>query len=376
MKKQIKTEIYDNFKCTAQLCSFTCCKGWEISVDQDIYQKWISENGNPELEKNTKARKQGKSTEYAIKLRRGKECPFLDEIGLCHIVKSYGEDYLPVTCRTFPRLKNEFEGYHEYSLSCACPAVVDLMNGLEGKLRFTDDTESSDTPSSIRRVRELMLDLIRREDCSLRNRLLLIFHMLLSLYEDHTLIEEVINRYQDVAYCNSLMNLWNGLDIEVTYSCREMNELFLDITQNYRKEKNYQSYLQDIYELADKSDLDQYFEEMKEFNKFFNRYGLLLENCLAAKMFSNCCVKSIDEMLMSFQLVITEYILVRYSMFLKWLKSSEDGHETGYTELKEYITVYSRIIGYNAEGIREFWDESFDEAIWEFGYLVLLMNEQ
>lgn len=376
MKNQIKTDVYDNFRCIAQQCSFSCCKGWEISVDQDTYHKWISEEENPEhFQKSTKSRKQGKRTEYAIKMRSGKECPFLDEIGLCNIVKSYGDNYLPITCGTFPRLVNEFDGYKEYSLSCACPTVVDLMNGSEGKIGFSGDSGVGNTPSSMRRVRETMLAVIHREDCSLKNRILLIFHMLFSLYEDQTTTEEAINRYLDDEYSNSLMEIWNGVDIEVTAACREINELFLDITQNYRKEKNYKSYLQDIYELAEKPDMDQYFGKMNEFSNLFNRFGQLLENCLAAKIFSNCCSNSIDDILMSFQLVITEYIMVRYSMFLKWLKLSDGGQEAGYTELKDYIAVYSRIIGYNADGIREFWEESFDEAIWEFGYLLLLMNE-
>lgn len=35
-----KLEFYDDFVCTGGSCSFTCCEGWEIAVDEDTYLKW------------------------------------------------------------------------------------------------------------------------------------------------------------------------------------------------------------------------------------------------------------------------------------------------------------------------------------------------
>lgn len=29
---------------------------------------------------------------------------------------------------------------------------------------------------------------------------------------------------------------------------------------------------------------------------------------------------------------------------------------------------------YNTEGIKEFWEDSFDEAVWDFGYMLLLVS--
>lgn len=42
--KTLKILDYDKFKCIADKCEFTCCKGWEINIDNNTYNKWKSEN--------------------------------------------------------------------------------------------------------------------------------------------------------------------------------------------------------------------------------------------------------------------------------------------------------------------------------------------
>jgi lysine-N-methylase len=42
--------------------------------------------------------------------------------------------------------------------------------------------------------------------------------------------------------------------------------------------------------------------------------------------------------------------------------------------VRDNIVCFSRIIGYNTDGMKEFWEESFDDAIWELGYLILLVS--
>ncbi|MDY4253715.1 MAG: lysine-N-methylase, partial [Clostridium sp.] len=36
----LKIKEYDKFKCIADKCKFTCCKGWDINVDTNTYNKW------------------------------------------------------------------------------------------------------------------------------------------------------------------------------------------------------------------------------------------------------------------------------------------------------------------------------------------------
>ena len=34
---------YNNFKCIADKCKFTCCSGWDINIDINTYEKWNKE---------------------------------------------------------------------------------------------------------------------------------------------------------------------------------------------------------------------------------------------------------------------------------------------------------------------------------------------
>ena len=45
-----------------------------------------------------------------------------------------------------------------------------------------------------------------------------------------------------------------------------------------------------------------------------------------------------------------------------------------YKSLQNFIVIYSRIIGYNTDGIIEFWEDSFDKSIWEPSYTLLLLQ--
>jgi lysine-N-methylase len=237
---------------------------------------------------------------------------------------------------------------------------------------FQAKDNKADNVSSGHRIREAIIALLQDSGFSLRDKLLLIFHLLLTVRQEPTKLPETLALYQEEAYLHSVTGLWNKIDLDVLDSYLEINELFLDISQNYRKEKAYGRYLQDIYLLAEKQEKEKTIKFQKEFNDELMQFGLLLENGLVSKIFADCTGDDIDEMIMAFQLIVTEYIMVRYSSFLKWRLV----HEVTYPDLRDYIAVYSRMIGYNAEGIREFWEESFDDAIWDFGYLLLLLNEE
>jgi lysine-N-methylase len=144
--------------------------------------------------------------------------------------------------------------------------------------------------------------------------------------------------------------------------------LFIDIVQNYKEVKNFRNYLKDISELAEDLDTKSIHTQWNDFKVVFGQYEKLMENCIVSQIFANCISEDIDELIMSFQLLITEYVMVEYSAFLNIKK------EMDYNVIRDYIVIYSRIIGYNADGIKEFWEESFDEAVWDFGYTLLLLN--
>ena len=137
----LKTTNYDKFKCTADKCKFTCCEGWDVSIDADTYNKWKEDNQDHILDK-VKAKKTGKNTEYFINKENHEPCPLLDAQGLCQIVKNHGEEYISSICHKFPRIENIFEDRREFSLSCACPEVVEIISGLSGKINIISENQT------------------------------------------------------------------------------------------------------------------------------------------------------------------------------------------------------------------------------------------
>ena len=73
---------------------------------------------------------------------------------------------------------------------------------------------------------------------------------------------------------------------------------------------------------------------------------------------------------MSFELIILEYVLVRYAGFLKYC-ISENGI-VDIKDIKDYIVAFSRIISNNSEAVIDFISEGFDNVILEMGYICFI----
>lgn len=392
-----RLEIYDDFKCLAEKCPFTCCRGWDISIDTDTYHSWADKQGLSECRKNNViVAKHGKKFIYSINMGQTKICPFLDGRGLCKIVIEHGEEYQPKACRDFPRLSNSSGGRTEASLSLACPAVVNLLWNRKDslKLGFTgseqepfEEREPLNAQEPLQStygygIRNTMISLMQNHLFPLKDRLLLSFHLLMAIRGDQRHEREIRSKYESTPYLISLISLWEEAKPNYPDQLQEINELFLDITMNYRHERAFEPVLNEIYQKAEKLNIDDAISKLDEITQSFSRYEQLMENVLVSTMYSECTSDDLDQMIMSYQVIITEYLMVKHSAFLKWLEGENNGsaleasdnHEVKYQDIRNYVVVYSRIIGHNTEGMREFWSESFDEAIWEFGYLLLLLN--
>jgi lysine-N-methylase len=188
------------------------------------------------------------------------------------------------------------------------------------------------------------------------------------LKKELIITKEMIFKYQDEKTLRSFLSIWSGIEMNHSHSYQEKKELFIDIVQNYKEVKNFSCYLKDISLIAEDLDTKSIHIQWNDFKGTFLQQEKLLENCFVSKIFTNCIKADIDDMIMSFQLLVTEYVMVEYSCFL------HGDEEVNYNIIRDYIVIYTRIIEYNADGIKEFWEEGFDEAVWNFGYMLLLLN--
>ena len=75
-----------------------------------------------------------------IKMKKDGFCPFLNGKNLCSIQKSYGENYLSSTCKTFPRRNIKYsDDQNIRTLSMACPEAARLCLTTDDAMNIFED---------------------------------------------------------------------------------------------------------------------------------------------------------------------------------------------------------------------------------------------
>lgn len=129
-----------HFKCIADKCTHTCCRGWEIDIDDDtfmMYQGMDTPLGN---DLRAAIAYDGETAHFC--LTEDERCPMLLDNGLCRIICEAGEDALCQICSDHPRFYNCVEDYEEQGLGLTCEAACHLI--LSQDRPFTLDTIASD----------------------------------------------------------------------------------------------------------------------------------------------------------------------------------------------------------------------------------------
>ena len=369
----LKIKDYDKFKCIAAKCNFTCCKGWDINIDTKTYNKWRgNDNLNYLLDNVRFVKGNGKNT-YLIKKETKGECPFLSNEGLCNIAINHGDEHLSSTCRNFPRIENDFENVKELTLSCSCPEVVNIISDIKEKIYI----DSNDSLSYIEdlgclKIRETLVNILQKDDITIENKLIISYDMLFNMlnsedltYED---LIELLEKYKSKNYIKEELNKYKVYENkEIIEGLKEINSLFIDIIENYRNVPIFKEALKDIYKFTEEIKLENLFNDWKDFEFLFKEYENLIENCIVSKVLSSCVSDDLEEMIISFEMIILEYLLIRHSVFLRYCINIKK--EISIQDIKDYIVIFSRIIGNNSEAVIEFLLDMFESEILEFNYI-------
>lgn len=382
MSQSIKINYYDTFKCIADKCSMTCCQEWRIAVDEETKKKWTGHQIE-DTENNTQLPLCGCLEEEEagsiIKLNHEKKCPFLNQDKLCKLVIGLGESFLSQTCQTFPRQKNEFESRTEHSLASCCPVVVDLMREEKPQI-LKEDLKLQDQEALLYEVREMMLGLMDEGNYTLPERLMMIFYILLNLLKQKKLDRGQVKATSDEKQLKPLIEAIRGMEFSLVDALLESNELFLDVVENYRKQGLYVGYLETIAQRAETLEAD-YEEEMllekqAAFEKVLLEHKQLLKHYMMAEMIGNTLMpeSDLEDMVVAFEWIVLEYSVIRQALFLKWLEQGEG--PLAYEIVRNYMTVIARVTGYDASDIYEYLENSFEDVIWEWGYMAMILGNQ
>lgn len=367
----LKTTDYDKFKCIADKCKFTCCDGWDVSIDADTYSKWKKDKCS-EILNNIKKKKSGSSINYFVDKENHEPCPFLDRQGLCQIVKNHGEEYISSICHKFPRIENKFEDRREFSLSCACPEVVEIISHLSGKIQMFPENQKNIKNDLLEiKIRDTLVNIVQQDDILLEEKLLVSFQMLVIILENENISEdslmEELKKYKNREYLQEFIEMFNKIDLDINESVEEINYLLLDIIKNYKEVSSFKPLLKDISDFAEDANVENLSVKWQEYKNLFEQYDEFIENWIVSDILSSCISNNIEDVIISFQLIILEYLLVRYAAFLKYYINKNKKIEL--QNVKDYIVVFSRIIGNNTEAVVEFLRDGFEDPVLEIGYL-------
>lgn len=357
----MKLAHYDKFRCTADKCNITCCQEWKISIDSKTKEKWYKMHMRDKM--------CIKDEELVIKLNENRKCPFLSENKLCNLVIEHGVEMIPHTCDIFPRQTHEFDNRTEYSLVSCCPEVIRLL----------DETD----------IKEMTAELIGKNyDYMYELRKLLIKVMMdddkpsCGLLKGFYILADILDNGKseyDLSLFKELSNAITAMSTDVLNTFEEVNELFLDIVENYREQGIYKEYLEEISQIANEIsggfDEEEIVKKYNNYQKEIGQYNELLKKYLISELFSDGIVHDSDvvELTIMFQWIAIEYVIIKHAVFLK---TTYNNKSVDFSDISDYMVIISRMMGYNKEDIYEYMEACFENVIWSWGYMALIVGNR
>lgn len=377
-----KPDYYNEFKCIAGKCDLTCCRDWTITVDEDTYDKWGRLDGNYQqhVENHGEVRR--------IKLDKGR-CPFLDDERLCRIVCQHGEEAISNTCHTYPRETHVFTDRVERTLTLSCKSVVSLLWSKD-KFRYVMDSEDisgSENPDDycnemLFYLRDWFIEIASDKSYGINDALKIIFYIILDIRDkEMDSVEEVIE-YRESGILGKLIGVVTDKSNETDMLDRfiEDNELLLDLFIRYYEQKKYIEAIGPIYEKA--SEFEDELDDgiaIEEYEKYLqyafdgdeNRYEDKLRLIVCEELWAALLVSyyDIESMIVKIEWLAMELVLLRQWMFLHYNIYGSLTEE----ELLHIVALLFRTTGYCDDDIWEYMEESFEDVIWDWGYMDLIL---
>ncbi len=122
--KKIIWNAFHEFRCIADKCPDSCCKGWEVDVDEKSATYYRSLEG--ELGDRLRQVLKTEHGNTAMILENGR-CPMWRQDGLCRLQAEKGHEALCQVCREYPRLYMDYGDFAEWGLELSCPESARLL---------------------------------------------------------------------------------------------------------------------------------------------------------------------------------------------------------------------------------------------------------
>ena len=159
-----KPDYFDHFQCIADRCPDSCCKEWDVQVDEASAQAYRSLSGP--LGDRLRDVLHTEDGETVMTIIDGR-CPMWRSDSLCRIQAELGESALCKTCREFPRLTHDYGDFLELQLELSCPEAAGMILRQSRPFTVTPETESTgeaeydqEAMAVLKTTREQALDIL------------------------------------------------------------------------------------------------------------------------------------------------------------------------------------------------------------------------
>ena len=155
---------FDSFRCIAGACPDSCCKEWDVQVDETSAAYYRSLD--VALGDRLREVLHDEDGETVMTITDGR-CPMWRDDGLCRIQAELGEGALCKTCREFPRLTHDYGDFVERGLELSCPEAARFILAAESRPVIVEDVSGGEEPEYdeeamevLKKTREQVLEIL------------------------------------------------------------------------------------------------------------------------------------------------------------------------------------------------------------------------
>ena len=394
--KVLKPFYYDDFNCIANKCIDSCCIGWNVYIDKNIYKKYKKVRGvfGKKLSNSiNRIKLNGNDLSYGkIKLKNN-ICPMMNEEKLCDVYINLGEEYLCNTCKVYPRNINKYGEIYERNLTMSCPEVARYFVKHKGDFYFNmDDEELSDLDKHyiVNKIcdknlynllwdaRILTVEIIQFKEIEIWKRI-----VLSKILCDK--VQVIINENNYENYQSLLNNFKNEIvNVDTIKSLDKITivpGIKMSFTQTILQLRNNigiknEKYLKLIYEyneLVKKNNSGILMIEIEnEFDGFLSEYNNIMENLLVYliyKYFMRALYTKNLEVEISN--IIISYAVIKMLLLARWYKNNKILNEEDFVEV---FYVFSRVIEHNNGFLDRLYNNIKDAGYDSVAYMTILVR--
>lgn len=328
-------QYVNEFICDSSKCNNNCCeRPWNIDIDDETYKKYSQLA--PAIAD------QFKFDEHKRKYLLAKHpCPFLTEKKLCRLQLEYGEKFLSMTCKTYPRVTAYFGKFFERSLTLTCPVaaekilfqiepmkfeLVEVPEKVHGDNRILINSVNLDEKILwyVIEIQIAMISILQERTLTLDQRLIVLGFFLDRLDEifsaenfDDAALTKLITAYESKKFlAEQVPRMLSCTSFDVKKFSAIMFEL---MDKFYGKGK----FTEAISKIAAN------YEKLSHFRKnFIGEHATFFENFLVNELFLNCYPWRFEgNIIRNFGVFVVKYKIFELVILLATLENSIDKEE-------------------------------------------------